>query len=353
MKIVNKKITDLKPYENNPRINDDAVEYVANSIKDFGFKVPLVIDKDNVVVCGHTRLKASEKLWLSEVPCIIADDLSEAQIKAFRLADNKVSEKADWDISKLNLELDELELDDIDMEDYGFENNQFEETTSSDDEEYENERVNTVYQYNLHLYDPYDVDGFYQMPVIHNDGVVPNTLKGFNYALSSKEKDFGLHFFLDDYQFERLWRAPEQYLDILKEYKLVLSPDFSLYMNMPLAMKIWNVYRSRLLGHWWQEQGLIVIPTISWAEADTFSFCFDGIPKGSIVAVSTIGVKKKDDAFRIWKEGMDAMIEKIKPKIILVYGGELEYDYPEDTEVIYYKNEVTERMKNYKEVEYE
>ena len=353
MKIVNKKITDLKPYENNPRINDDAVEYVANSIKDFGFKVPLVIDKDNVVVCGHTRLKASEKLWLSEVPCIIADDLSEAQIKAFRLADNKVSEKADWDISKLNLELDELELDDIDMEDYGFENNQFEETTSSDDEEYENERVNTVYQYNLHLYDPYDVDGFYQMPVIHNDGVVPNTLKGFNYALSSKEKDFGLHFFLDDYQFERLWRAPEQYLDILKEYKLVLSPDFSLYMNMPLAMKIWNVYRSRLLGHWWQEQGLIVIPTISWAEADTFSFCFDGIPKGSIVAVSTIGVKKKDDAFRIWKEGMDAMIEKIKPKIILVYGGELEYDNHEDTEVIYYKNEVTERMKNYKEVEYE
>lgn len=351
MEIIEKLVDELVPYENNPRDNDEAVEYVANSIRDFGFKVPIVIDRDNVVVCGHTRLKASKLLGLKSVPCVVASDLSDSQIKAFRLADNKVAEKAQWDYSKLELELNDLELDDIDMEDYGFlfllddDNNQ--------DEDKENERVNTVYQYNLHLYDPYDVDGMFQMPVIHNDGIVPKVLKGFNYALSSKEKDFGLHFFLDDYQFERLWRAPEQYLDILKEYQCVLSPDFSLYMNMPLAMKIWNVYRSRLLGHWWQEQGLIVIPTISWAEADTFSFCFDGIPQGSIVAVSTIGVKKQDDAFRVWKNGMDAMIEKIHPKIILVYGGKLEYEYPQDIEVVYYENEVTERMKNYKEVEYE
>lgn len=111
MKIVSVKLHDLKPYENNPRINDNAVDSVMNSIKEFGFKVPLVITKDNVIVAGHTRYKASLKLNLDEVPCIIADDLNEQQIKAFRLADNKVSELAEWDFSKLEMELAEIELD--------------------------------------------------------------------------------------------------------------------------------------------------------------------------------------------------------------------------------------------------
>ena len=111
MKIVSVKLHDLKPYENNPRLNDNAVDSVMNSIKEFGFKVPIVITKDNVIVAGHTRYKASKKLNLDEVPCIVADDLSEQQIKAFRLADNKVSELAEWDFSKLEMELAEIELD--------------------------------------------------------------------------------------------------------------------------------------------------------------------------------------------------------------------------------------------------
>lgn len=119
MEIKMVKIEDLKPYENNPRFNDDAVDFVAKSIKEFGFKVPMVIDKDNVIVAGHTRYKASEKLGLKEVPCIIADDLNEEQIKAFRLADNKVSEQANWDYNMLNLELGEIEG--LDMTDFGFE----------------------------------------------------------------------------------------------------------------------------------------------------------------------------------------------------------------------------------------
>lgn len=119
MEIKMVKVEDLKPYVNNPRLNDDAVEYVANSIKQFGFKVPMVIDKDNVIVAGHTRFKASLELGLKEVPCIIADDLNEEQIKAFRLADNKVSEKAEWNIELLDEELNDL---DIDMSEFGFEN---------------------------------------------------------------------------------------------------------------------------------------------------------------------------------------------------------------------------------------
>lgn len=119
MKIEYKKIDDLIPYANNPRFNDEAVEYVANSIKNFGFKVPIIIDKNNEIVAGHTRYKASLELGFEEVPCIIADDLDDEKIKAFRLADNKVSEKAElWNYELLDEELsDILELD---MTDYGF-----------------------------------------------------------------------------------------------------------------------------------------------------------------------------------------------------------------------------------------
>lgn len=100
MQIIEKRIEELFDYENNPRNNDAAVEKVAASIQEFGFKVPIVIDKDNVIIAGHTRRKAAERLGMQTVPCIIADDLNEAQVKAFRLADNKTSEFAEWDFEK-------------------------------------------------------------------------------------------------------------------------------------------------------------------------------------------------------------------------------------------------------------
>ena len=118
LNLVQMKISDLVMYENNPRKNDNAVEAVANSIRSFGFKVPIIIDKNNVVICGHTRVKASKKLGMDEVPCVIADDLNEEQVKAFRLADNKVSELAEWDLDKL---AEELQFIDMDMLQFGFE----------------------------------------------------------------------------------------------------------------------------------------------------------------------------------------------------------------------------------------
>lgn len=117
MQLIYKNISELIPYENNPRNNDEAVEYVKKSIKEFGFKVPMVIDKNNVIVAGHTRYRASLELGIEEIPCIIADDLTDEQIKAFRLADNKVSEYAKWDDELLNIELQDI---DIDMSDFGF-----------------------------------------------------------------------------------------------------------------------------------------------------------------------------------------------------------------------------------------
>lgn len=121
-------IDDIKPYKNNPRLNEDAIPYVMNSIKEFGFKNPIILDKNNVIVAGHTRLESAKRLDMKEVPVIYADDLTEEQIKAFRLADNKVAEKSMWDYTKLDEELDSIL--DIDMSMFDFEN--IEETNLDD-----------------------------------------------------------------------------------------------------------------------------------------------------------------------------------------------------------------------------
>lgn len=118
MNIIYKSVDEIIPYINNPRNNDNAVDKVASSIKNFGFKVPIVLDKDDEVVAGHTRLKAAKRLGMDEVPCIVADDLTDEQVKAFRLADNKVSEFAEWDEEMLEIELDLVE--EINMSEFGF-----------------------------------------------------------------------------------------------------------------------------------------------------------------------------------------------------------------------------------------
>lgn len=145
-----KSMAEIKPYENNPRNNDEAVKYVAESIKQFGFKVPMVIDADGVIVAGHTRFKAAKELGMTEVPCIIADDLTEEQVKAFRLADNKVGEIATWDFELLHLELDALEDLDFDMGDFfydGFDEDEFDhlfESQRETKEEKKDEQVESV-----------------------------------------------------------------------------------------------------------------------------------------------------------------------------------------------------------------
>lgn len=133
MEIKNIKLADLKPYENNPRNNDKSVDMVMRSIREFGFKVPIVVDQNNVIVAGHTRYKAVIKLGWDEVPCIVADDLSENQIKAFRIADNRVAEFSKWDVDKLFEEVDGLD------EFIGFDDRDLEKLLKSNEEEIEGE----------------------------------------------------------------------------------------------------------------------------------------------------------------------------------------------------------------------
>ena len=292
------------------------------------------VDENNMIIEGHGRYEALKQLGVKQVPCIELNNMTEEQKKAYILVHNKLNMDTGFDVDILNDEL--LSIDTINMSDFDLE-------IKFDDIFKENERHRTNDTYNLGIMDNENTSEFWQMPMIKNDNFIPSKLIGFNYAKTSKEKNVAIHFYLDDYQFERLWNKPEEYVDILKQYECILSPDFSLYMDMPMPMKIWNIYRSRLIGQYYQSQGIKVIPTLSWAEEETFEFCFEGIPKGSIVSISTIGVKKNKEALKIWKAGVDELIRRIEPSTILIYGGKLDYDYG-DIKVIYYENQVTERM---------
>ncbi|MEW6360363.1 MAG: DUF4417 domain-containing protein [Planctomycetota bacterium] len=127
------------------------------------------------------------------------------------------------------------------------------------------------------------------------------------------------HFFLHDGRFESVWTRPALGLKAVQGYAAVLTPDFSLFRDRSLAEHVWNTYRNRWIGRWWQEHGLRVIPTVSWAEARTFHFCFEGIPKGQIVAVATFGLADRTTR-RFFIHGLERMLERLEPTGLIVYG---------------------------------
>ena len=335
-------IDKIKPYQRNARKHDSkSIEVIANSISEFGMADPIAVwGKENIVIEGHGRLLALKQLGYDKAPIIHLDYLTDEQRRAYTLAHNKTAEFSEWDMELLT---DEAEsIFNIDLSDFGFDLSEEEE--EEEEEEKHNEAERTGNAYNLSEYDEYNTEGFYQMPVLEPCNYIPDDIIGFNYALTSKNKDCGIHFYIDDYQFERIWSQPQLYLEKLSEYQCIFTPDFSLYTDMPIAMKIWNTYRSRLIGQIAQRMGMLVIPTVSWCEEATFDFCFDGLPVGATLSISTIGVKKEDYNFNLWKAGVDEMIKRLKPKTLLIYGGKVDYDYG-NIKVIYFENKVTERMK--------
>lgn len=146
---------------------------------------------------------------------------------------------------------------------------------------------------------------------------------GFNYAKTfdkQNKTNYGIHFFLDDYQFERIWRNPDKYVPMLKKFKYVLSPDFSMYTDYPKAMQLWKHYQKHWIGAYFQMLGINVIPTIGWSDESSYSWCFNGEPKNSVVAVSSIGTQKQEDSRILFKLGYEEMIKRLKPTKILFWG---------------------------------
>lgn len=142
-------------------------------------------------------------------------------------------------------------------------------------------------------------------------------LIGYDKVNQSEDYEKIVHFYLDDYRFESIYNNPEKKIETLKQYKAVLTPDFSMFVEMPVALQLFSTFKNRWVGAYLQEQGICVIPTVRWGDLTSFNFCFDGIEKGSIVAVSTIGIKKEKSHFML---GYNEMLSRIKPSKIICYG---------------------------------
>lgn len=166
-------------------------------------------------------------------------------------------------------------------------------------------------------------DGKYDIPLLEPEAVdgLPAEWLPFNYAASAAgRKDKGVHFFVDDYQFERCWNGPDRYTKLLSEFSCVLTPDFSTYRDMPAAQQLYNHYRKHWLGAYWQMHGIRVIPTISWSDERSYDWCFDGEPIGGVVAVSSVGCLKNKDATRLFLAGYDEMMRRLGPSWVIFYG---------------------------------
>lgn len=214
-----------------------------------------------------------------------------------------------------------------------------------------NERMRTVKAYNLHLVSESQC-GLSGVPSLEDQDIQePKKLIGFNYAktmIDEEKSQSCCHFFLDDYQFERVWTSPEKYFGMLRGFQSVCTPDFSLYGDMPIPMQRWNIYRSRAVGFMWQREGIKVVPTLSWSFPESYAFCFDGLPKGATYAVSTIGVMRDKFAYRHWCRGMDEAIKRLLPKRLIVYGKMPDFDFG-GVQVSSFNGDMTERIEKWVE----
>lgn len=158
----------------------------------------------------------------------------------------------------------------------------------------------------------------YEMPIIEATQTVPLKLVSFNECFKIEHpEEYFVHFYIDDYQFERIWNKPKRSVEILRKFAGVISPDFSLYLDMPRPQQIWNDYRNKLLGYFLQSCKITVIPNVSWSDSKSFDFCFDGLPTQSVVSISTNGTHN-NEAKLYFLNGYREMLRRLQPSKVLV-----------------------------------
>ena len=174
--------------------------------------------------------------------------------------------------------------------------------------------------FNSFLVSTANYDSEYEIPIIQPIYVAPKSVIEFSKAISSKDYDKWVHFYEDDHLFERIWRNPKRYLPILKKYKGIILPDFSLYRDMPLCMQIWNIYRSRAIGNWLQENGVPVIPNVRWGDDRTVDICTAGLTKHGTIAIGSHGCIKDYSNRILFRRGFIHVIRRLVPNNIIIYG---------------------------------
>lgn len=321
MEIIEIPIDKLTPYSKNAKKHPKKqILQIANSIESFGMNDPIGIWGDNnIIVEGHGRVLALKQLGYDTAPCIRLDHLDEEQRRAYTHAHNKVAE-SEWDFDILDDEFTELN---IDMSQFGFEFVDVEEEKIKNKADTHKRVANIL---NLELAQ-FEGVGAFDIPELQPVYELPEIKEwiGFNYVLSDKNpQGKAVHFFIDDYQFMRLWNNPDQYIEKLKKYVCVLTPDFSPYGDMPLATQIFNHYRKHWIGAYLQSHGVTVVPTIRASRDErSLEWYLDGEPKGGIVCISSMWTADKDSREYFLKE-FELMKKTLKPEKIYVYGNRVE-----------------------------
>ncbi len=163
-------------------------------------------------------------------------------------------------------------------------------------------------------------DGELEIPCILPEKSLPIRLVPFSKATRSSDFKAWIHFYEDDVVFERLWNDPQRYLPVLRRFAGVITPDFSLYRDMPLVMQQWNIYRSRAIGHWLQANGIPVIVNVRFGDERTYELSCTGVPRNSTIAVGSHGCIKITQEREFFQKGLTYAVERLKPQNIIVYG---------------------------------
>jgi len=314
----------IRPYQGNAKLHPrEQIEQIKESIRLMGFRDPIGVWKGEIVE-GHGRHIAALELGLEEVPIIRLDDLTDEQRRAYTLIHNKLTMNSDFDFEILSEELDNILS--FDMTDFGFDVDEIKECLDDKEEEHQRNRDETQFTKanieNLE-YAQFTGAGKYDIPVILPVKELPEIKEwiSFNYVLTDPDPTGkAVHFFIDDYQFERVWNNPDAYLDKLKQYVCVASPDFSPYGDMPIILQLYNHYRKHWCAAYWQMNGITVIPTLRASTDDrSREWWLDGEPYGGIVMVSEMWANKQNDA-ETSKAMNDEIIEKLNPCKWFVYG---------------------------------
>lgn len=333
---------EVTPYEKNAKKHDDRqIKNLVNSINRFGWQQDVVITSDNVLVIGHGRRMAALQIGC-EMPYHVidkkADELTDDDIRELRIADNQINAETGNDWETLEAELEDMTLEGFDFdfgspddwpddededENDGRKRKPAENFTDPDEDPLPRLQHNTFDNFDRDFVPEYT--GKYGIPMM--DATRTNGTEFMRFCDWKENDDPGdiiAHFYYDDYKFIQAWKDPDLYVERLRKFKAVISPDFSLYTDFPLALQIMSCYRRQWVGAYWQSLGLDVIPDVVWGEPETFEFCFDGIPKRGTVAVSSVGVKNDRDwngkEGDLFKRGYDEMLKRLEPKTVLFYG---------------------------------
>jgi hypothetical protein len=399
MKVVMKRVDEVLPYGKNPRRNAKAVDAVAESIRQFGWRQPIVVDKELVIIVGHTRWLAAQKMGIEKVPVVVATDLSPDKVKAYRLADNKTNELAEWDVGLLSAELKELseagwgdfsslafsttEVDQLlsplaekvfeaarptlasaaqeqieEPEEQAPPRDYINEEIEDDDEPHQVDetkdsittyRADATFSAGNWLGFP-DVlpgmlwDGDIRRVYIKDADVAPTQLISWSsVGVDDRMRGHVINFYADDHRFEHaIWDNAITFLDkmaVIRPEALVM-PDFSTWTDEPTAFNIWNTYRARWCSRYWQEAGHKIIPNINLCDEASWEWIFLGYPPSIPTAMVQCRNGFDDKAKQVFCRGMHEWCKRIKTKKIFVYGGEhrewLEPNLPKGPEYVWF-----------------